>query len=185
MSSAEDPYRVLGVEPDATPAEVRAAYLARARAAHPDRHAGDPDAQRAAEERMRSVNAAWSVLGDPERRAAHDRRAGHLPQEGPLVARPSRQFTPRPGDVDAEDEPDEDAWRHEPDPYDERTAVGRVLGAGPPLLFVVGLVLFAAAAMTGIRALLAAAFAALLVALVAFVGVPIVAVARSKANDPG
>ncbi len=182
MSTA-DPYEVLGVDPSATAAEVRAAYLARARAAHPDRHASDPVAQRAAEERMRAVNAAWALVGDPDARAAHDRRAGHVPPDGPVLARPSRSFTPLEAD-DPDEDPDDD-WRHRNDPYDERTAVGRVLGAGPPLLFVAGLVLLAAAAMTGIRALLAAAFAALLVALLAFVGVPIVAVARSKANDRG
>ncbi len=184
--SSEDHYAVLGVASDATAAEVRSAYLAAARTAHPDRHVGDPAAAAAAEERMRELNAAWAELGDPTRRAAHDRRLGLGGTAGavggPYVARPSRDFVPR---SDSEPEPDEDDWRHEPDPYDPRTGIGRVLGAGPPLLFVAAVLIGVAAAMTGIRALLALAFACALVALLAFIGVPLVALARSKANDPG
>jgi hypothetical protein len=58
-------YNVLGVPATATPAEVRAAYRAAARDHHPDA-GGDPA-------RMRAVNVAWAVLGDPVRRAAYDR----------------------------------------------------------------------------------------------------------------
>ncbi|HEY8523876.1 MAG TPA: J domain-containing protein [Acidimicrobiales bacterium] len=58
-------YEVLGVPPSATPEQVRAAYRAKARDHHPDA-GGDPD-------RMRAINAAWRVLGDPARRAAYDR----------------------------------------------------------------------------------------------------------------
>jgi hypothetical protein len=181
-----DQYAALGVSPDATAAEVRAAYLAAARTAHPDRHVGDPVAAAAAEERMRELNAAWAELGDPVRRAAHDRRLGLGGTAGavggPYVARPSRDFVPRP---DAEPEPEEDDWRHEPDPYDPRTGIGRVLGAGPPLLFLAAIAIGVAGAMTGIRALLAVALMCALVALLAFIGVPLVALARSKAHDPG
>jgi len=180
-STDPDPYLVLGVAPEATAAEVRAAYLELARSAHPDRHATDPAAQRSAEERMRRINAAWAVLGDPQRRAEHDRRTGTGPLEGVLITHPSRSFTPHhPDDPDTSDADD---WRHEPDPYDPRTAVGRVLGAGPPLLFVAGLVLLAASTVTGIRTLFAVALAMMILAAFAFVGVPIIAVARSKAND--
>jgi hypothetical protein len=58
-------YDVLGVPADATQAEVRAAYRAAARDHHPD--AGGDAA------RMRALNVAWAVLGDPVRRAAYDR----------------------------------------------------------------------------------------------------------------
>ncbi len=181
-----DQYAVLGVPADATAAQVRAAYLAAARTAHPDRHVGDPVAAAAAEERMRELNAAWAELGDPARRAAHDRRLGLSgagpTAGGPFVARPTRDFTPLHDD---DPEPDDDDWRHEPDPYDPRTGIGRVLGAGPPLLFVAAFVVGVAGAMTGIRALLAVALACALVAVLAFLGVPLVALARSKANDPG
>jgi DnaJ domain len=58
--------QVLGVAVTATAEEVRAAYRRAARDHHPDA-GGDP-------RRMRDVNAAWHVLGDPGRRAAYDRQ---------------------------------------------------------------------------------------------------------------
>jgi curved DNA-binding protein CbpA len=58
-------YEVLGVAHDADGSEVRRAYLRLAREHHPDRSGGDPD-------RMRAVNAAWAVLGDPMRRRQYD-----------------------------------------------------------------------------------------------------------------
>jgi len=48
------PYEVLGVRPDATPDEIRRAYLTLARRHHPDA-GGDP-------EEMRRLNEAWSAL---------------------------------------------------------------------------------------------------------------------------
>lgn len=59
-------YDVLGVVPSADTATVRQAYLALARQHHPDRPGGDPA-------RMRAINDAWAVLGDPLRRARYDR----------------------------------------------------------------------------------------------------------------
>ena len=67
-----DPYEVLGVSPAASRDDIRKAYRQLARALHPDLHPEDP----AAEARFKEVAAAWDVLGDAERRAAHDRRAG-------------------------------------------------------------------------------------------------------------
>lgn len=60
------PYEVLGVDPAASDAEVRRAYLALARRFHPDVHPGG-------EARMQQVNEAWAILGDRARRAAWDR----------------------------------------------------------------------------------------------------------------
>ena len=68
-------YDVLGIPRDASAGDVRAAYRARARTAHPDA-GGDPD-------RMRQLNAAWHVLGDPQRRAAYDRLLARGVQDGP------------------------------------------------------------------------------------------------------
>ena len=66
-------YEVLGVARTATPAEVRRAYVVLAREHHPDFHTVDsPAAQEAAADRMQSVNEAWRVLSDPERRRQHD-----------------------------------------------------------------------------------------------------------------
>jgi molecular chaperone DnaJ len=63
---SRDPYRVLGVAATATAAEIKAAYRALVKQHHPD--AGG-DAQM-----ILALNAAWEVLGDRERRAAHDRQ---------------------------------------------------------------------------------------------------------------
>lgn len=69
-----DPYDVLGVDPSADPATIRAAYLALMREHHPDHRPGDS----AAAELARRVNAAYGILGDETRRAANDRR--HVPR---------------------------------------------------------------------------------------------------------
>ncbi len=60
-------YDVLGVAPDASPAEIREAYRTRARAVHPDRQVSS-----AASEAMAALNEAYRVLRDPGRRAVYD-----------------------------------------------------------------------------------------------------------------
>jgi hypothetical protein len=66
-------YEVLGVSPRADARELRRAYLDRAREAHPDRHIDASGAQRGeAERRIREVNEAWHVLGNPRRRRRYD-----------------------------------------------------------------------------------------------------------------
>ena len=61
-------YAILGVEPGASPDEIRGAYRRAARASHPDLHPGDASAI----DRFKRVQAAYDVLGDPVRRAAYD-----------------------------------------------------------------------------------------------------------------
>lgn len=58
-------YDVLGVDPAADEATLRQAYVALARRHHPDVTGGDAA-------QMRTINAAWAVLGDPVRRARYD-----------------------------------------------------------------------------------------------------------------
>lgn len=58
-------YETLGVKPDATPDQLKAARRKHARALHPDRDNGDA-------KKMADVNAAYEVLSDPERRAQYD-----------------------------------------------------------------------------------------------------------------
>lgn len=52
-------HEVLGVAPDASPVEVKRAYRTLARRLHPDR-LRNPEVARAAEERLKEINAAWS-----------------------------------------------------------------------------------------------------------------------------
>ena len=54
----QDPYRVLGVSPQATDDEVKQAYRALAKKYHPDVNNGSPEA----EARMKEVNEAYSTV---------------------------------------------------------------------------------------------------------------------------
>lgn len=66
-------YDELGVPPTAPAVEIRRAYLALARRFHPDRlHASSAAERAAAAARMSRINAAWTVLSDPAKRAAYD-----------------------------------------------------------------------------------------------------------------
>ena len=79
-------YAVLGVDPSASDDALHHAYRVRARALHPDRHAGASiEARRAADEQMRELNAAWRVLSDPERRRDYDRTLAPLSSPRPPV----------------------------------------------------------------------------------------------------
>jgi hypothetical protein len=172
-------YEVLGVAPTASAEQVRRAYLRLAREHHPDRHGHSGPGWAEAEERMRVLNAAWAVLGDRDRRAAYDRQlSGEVPpaRPGSGVHRPSSEFRP----LDDGDDDDDLSWRHEPDPCDPRTAIGRWLSVGPAALVALGLGLMAVSFVVGVRALAAAALGCLLLGGVLFVGAPVVAVFRSR-----
>ena len=69
MPPQRDHYYVLGIDETASDADVRAAYRRAARSNHPDLNPHDP----LAGERMRIVQQAYEVLGDPARRAAYRR----------------------------------------------------------------------------------------------------------------
>lgn len=56
-----DPYRVLGVSPNATDEEVKAAYRALAKKYHPDAYANNPLADLAAE-KMKEINEAYDTI---------------------------------------------------------------------------------------------------------------------------
>ena len=57
-----DPYKVLGVSPDASDEEIKRAYRALAKKYHPDRNPGDAEAAR----KMQEVNAAYEQIKDPD-----------------------------------------------------------------------------------------------------------------------
>ena len=64
----DDLYKTLGVSKDASADEIKRAYRKLAFDSHPDRHPGD----KAAEERFKQINAAYSVLGDKDKRRKYD-----------------------------------------------------------------------------------------------------------------
>ena len=59
----EDPYKVLGVSPDASDEEIKKAYRRLAKQYHPDLNPGDEYAAR----RMKEVNAAYEQIKNPEK----------------------------------------------------------------------------------------------------------------------
>jgi DnaJ-class molecular chaperone len=79
-----DYYEVLGVERDASEAEVKQAFRRLARELHPDVNAHDPEA----EEKFKQAAEAYEVLSDTERRRTYDRfgheglRSGGFPPGG-------------------------------------------------------------------------------------------------------
>ena len=68
MAASKDYYAILGVDRDASDADIRKAFHAKARTMHPDVNKA-PDA----EERFKEVNEAYAVLSDSEKRAFYDR----------------------------------------------------------------------------------------------------------------
>jgi len=59
----DDPYKVLGLGPDATDEDVKRAYRRLAKKYHPDLNPGDQEAAR----RMQEVNAAYEQIKNPEK----------------------------------------------------------------------------------------------------------------------
>ncbi len=64
----KDFYAVLGVAKDADESEIKKAYRKLAKKYHPDRNAGDADA----EQKFKDVGEAHAVLSDPEQRREYD-----------------------------------------------------------------------------------------------------------------
>lgn len=61
----EDPYKVLGLEPGATPDEIKKAYRHMAKINHPDLHPDDPHIN----EKMNAINEAYDMLTNPAKYA--------------------------------------------------------------------------------------------------------------------
>jgi curved DNA-binding protein CbpA len=85
-----DPYKILQVDPEAEDEVIQAAYRRLAQKYHPDRSVG-PEAS----DRMVAINAAWGLIGTPERRAAYDR--GYLRRDGSAAGPAPHDTSSAPG----------------------------------------------------------------------------------------
>lgn len=175
-------YDELGVSPTATAAEIRAAYVALARRHHPDRLNGASDDERTrSAARMARVNAAWTVLSDPARRATYDaRRAGATssgPGPGANVRDPDSSFQP------FDDSDDVDPRLFDDTPTGAPT-IPRALAFIPTGLTVVGVVLVILGAFLGLGGMLIGGFFVLALAGLTFLGIPLIAlVSAARADD--
>ena len=73
MAEKKNYYEILGVDKNATPEQIKAAYRKLAMKYHPDRNQGDE----AAAEKFKEINEAHEVLSDQQKRAAYDYELEH------------------------------------------------------------------------------------------------------------
>jgi len=76
-------YVILGLQPDATPEQIKSAYRHQVKELHPDHYGEDCQP-------FLAVQEAYDVLSDPKRRAAYDRQLKNRP----------KVIRPRPGPVE-------------------------------------------------------------------------------------
>jgi hypothetical protein len=74
VTTRSDYYKILGAERGDDFAALKRAYYRRAKACHPDRHAGSPEK----EEEFKLLVEAFDVLSDPARRREYDARLPEL-----------------------------------------------------------------------------------------------------------
>ena len=168
-------YEELGVPPTATAAEIRAAYVALARAHHPDRNTARPAGERArAAARMARVNAAWTVLSDPQRRAAYDARHG--------VGTGAARFGVREAEgrwVAFDDGDDVDPRLLDDTPTGAPT-VPRALAFVPAVLAALGAAAVVLGAVLGFGGLLIGGFFLLAMSGLSFLALPFVALVNAS-----
>ena len=86
-----DPYEVLGVSKGASEADIKSAYRRLAKKLHPDANKHDPKAAT----HFAELNAAYEVVGDPDKRKAFDR--GEIDGEGKPRFQGFEGFGAQPG----------------------------------------------------------------------------------------
>jgi curved DNA-binding protein CbpA len=149
-------YELIGVDQQATRAEIESACLRVAAANLPESHPDDPTT---AAVTLRQVERAFEVLGDPVRRATYDRGLAVLPDEAlagivpgePVapalleasepavpVAEPGLVETDGPGEID---EPAEPAARRAPS-LKRAMEAGFAAGAVVALIAVIGILAY-------------------------------------------
>jgi curved DNA-binding protein len=93
----QDYYKVLGVDKNATAAQIKKAYRKLARKSHPDMNPGD----KKAEDRFKRINEAYEVLSDQEKRRRYDQLGASYQQYQHMGGDPRgfdwSQWSGRPG----------------------------------------------------------------------------------------
>jgi DnaJ-class molecular chaperone len=80
-----NPYKTLGVAPNASQDDIRKAYRKAAKETHPDLNPGKPEA----EKRFKEISAAYDIIGDADKRKRYD--AGEIDETG-AERQPERHF---------------------------------------------------------------------------------------------
>ncbi len=180
MGAQRGHYEELGVAATATLAEIRTAYVALARRHHPDRLNGSAEPERAASAaRMARVNAAWTVLSDPTRRAAYDARLGL--DAGQDRARSNVR------DPDSSFRPFDDGDDIDPRLLDDTPSgaptIPRALAFVPTGLAAAGVVVIVLGAMLGLVGVLVSGFFLMAMAGLSFLALPLVALISASRNE--
>lgn len=182
-----DHYELLGVAPDAGHDEIKQAYKRLARRHHPDTLGAAPDeAVEAARRRMAAINAAWTVLGDPDRRRDYDEGAALRAAAPPDTAGAgNRRAGPEPGFPDWF-EPDDEVpaafLEEDVEGGDRRPA--SLLTFLPVGLAAAAVAAFAMSVVVDSPGLLALALVLAPLTLVAFFLAPLVAMATRARSEP-
>ncbi len=182
-SDRTDHYSVLGVAEDASPAQIRQAYLRLARAHHPDFHEASGDGSRLANEReMQRINQAWTVLGDPAGRRVYDerRRFG----EGAEVV--GQRVRPEPADYSFVPFDDDDTdYAALIDDAVEGTGVPTWMQLLPAGLVLGGISLLILGVMINLSPLLSLGLVSSVLGVLGFLASPALAIARSRSHESG
>ena len=182
-------YEVLGVQPDATTREIRRAYVLRARRSHPDFHAGaDASTRATSEARMRDLNEAWAVLGDPARRTAYDATLASPSRDHSIDAAQPRRADRPTGAADPDFVPYDDS-----DDVDYAALLDEVPGNGatvpriaqllPAILFGLAVFCMSAGLFSSLAPMFGLGVVLLVLSGVSFVLIPMLAVMRSLQSD--
>lgn len=174
-------YDVLGVAPADDEVRLRQAYVALARRYHPDRAGGDAA-------RMRAVNEAWAVLGDPVRRAAYDVAIGLRGPAPTQPSRPAHRFPRDPSYPWDHVDPDEFDDEYDDEIDDERSIRSTVklpqwIGLLPVGLFAGAVGAFIVGVVLASEALIGLAFMSLILSCLFFLAAPFIALFASRAGE--
>lgn len=82
-----DYYKILGVAPTASDAQIKSAYKNLAKIHHPDKNKGNIES----EEIFKNIGLAYSTLSDPWKRMSYDFKREHLGNPSPPIAPPPLQ----------------------------------------------------------------------------------------------